>query len=77
MEKQEKKDVEASKAEAARKRVAKAARAKRRQARRATLKAAGFRANRRMTKDKKTGTSLKGYFADGSATKSTQFGVTA
>lgn len=69
VEKKTKEQIENElKAERARKKAAKAARAARRAARRLILKQAGFRANRKMTKDKKTGRSLKGYFVDGSTT---------
>lgn len=68
VEKKSKEQVEQElRAEAARKKAAKAVRKARRVARRAALKKLGYRPNRKMTKDKKTGKELTGLFRAGSA----------
>lgn len=68
VEKKSKEQVEMElKAERARKKALKATRKLRRYARRQELKKLGFRPNRKMTADKKTGKFLVGFFVDGKA----------
>lgn len=68
VEKKSKEQVEAeTRAEAARKKAHKATRRARRVARRAALKKLGLKPNRKMTKDKKSGKKLVGYFGPGSS----------
>lgn len=61
------KEIEAEQKRQADRKRNKAARAERRVKRRSVLKKLGYRANRKMTKDKKTGKDLKGFFVEGTA----------